>query len=43
MQYLTTKLVAFVLITSVSTTAFANRDGSRAVTRLDTDGDGLGE
>jgi Ca2+-binding EF-hand superfamily protein len=41
MQYLTTKLVAFVLISSVSTTAFANRDGSRAVTRLDTDGDGL--
>ncbi len=41
MQYLTTKLVAFVLISSVSTTAIANRDGSRAVTRLDTDGDGL--
>lgn len=40
-SYLKIKLVAFVLIASTSTTAFAARDGSRAVTRLDTDGDGL--
>jgi Ca2+-binding EF-hand superfamily protein len=40
MQHLTTKLVAFLIICSASTTAFANRDGSRAISRLDTDGDG---
>ena len=41
MQHLTTKLVAFLIICSASTTAFANRDGSRAISRLDTDGDNL--
>jgi Ca2+-binding EF-hand superfamily protein len=41
MQHLTTKLVAFLIIGSASTSAFANRDGCRAVTRLDTDGDDL--
>jgi len=41
MQHLTTKLVALLLISSASTTALANRDGSRAISHLDTDGDGL--
>ena len=41
MQHPTTKLVAFLIICSASATAFANRDGNRAITRLDTDGDGL--
>ncbi len=41
MQHMTTKLVAFLILSSASTTALANRDGSRAITHLDTDGDGL--
>jgi Ca2+-binding EF-hand superfamily protein len=41
MQHLTTKLVAILMVCSASTTAFASRDGSRAITHLDTDGDGL--
>ena len=41
MLHLTTKLAAFLILSSASTTALASRDGSRAITHLDTDGDGL--
>lgn len=41
MLHLTAKLIAFLLISSASSTALASRDGGRAITRLDTDGDGL--
>lgn len=41
MQYLKTKLVVVLLITSASTSAFASRDGSSSIDRLDVDGDGL--